>query len=187
MAEYPPVPRVPDLTQPAKVCVAWVIAAEHEETIDLLRGSTAWYWPAAGELTTGCICRDRPDWFPGQPDNPACPVHGHRPATHAAVVGGRSTDHCLACGLHWTDEHHTRSMAVPPPPPPAPPCSCRYRIHTTSVVTVATRIRPPRQRLVTGTGFDIDPGCEHHGDLRRVEYFDATYMDVLDENERKGD
>jgi hypothetical protein len=68
--------------------------------------------------------------------------------------------------------------------PPAPPCICRYRVHTTSVVLTVRR-RPVRHQLVTGTGFEIDPACEHHGDLRRVEYFDATYTDVLDEDERR--
>lgn len=51
--EYPPLPRVPDLRQPPAVCVAWVIAAEHEEMIDNLMGAGVWYWPAVGELTTG--------------------------------------------------------------------------------------------------------------------------------------
>ena len=53
MAEYPPLPRVPDLTKPPAVCVAWVVAAEHEEVIDALHGGGVWYWPAVGELTTG--------------------------------------------------------------------------------------------------------------------------------------
>lgn len=70
MAEYPPLPRVPDLGLPPAVCVAWVDAAVHEDIIDALCGESesTWCWPAAGELTTGpsnpvpkqeapCLCR----------------------------------------------------------------------------------------------------------------------------------
>jgi hypothetical protein len=34
-------------------------------------------------------------------------------APHVFVVSGRrGGEFCSACGLHWTDECHTRSMAV---------------------------------------------------------------------------
>lgn len=112
-------------------------------------------FPARPQLTTGCICRDRPDWFPGQPDNPRCLVHGH----------------------HLS------------PLPPVPSCSCRYALAKVAGAPGPwEEIRFPgiRRGVLVTRCFLIDPGCEHHGDLRRVEYSDATYMDVLDEAERRG-
>lgn len=114
MAEYPPLPRVPDLAQPAHVCVAWVIAAEHDETIDALRGFGVWYWPAIGELTTGCTCRERADWYPGQPAAPNCPVHAHPapPQPCRCRYGVRKVDGVP--GMYPLDPfgHYTRERGV---------------------------------------------------------------------------
>lgn len=67
---------------------------------------------------------------------------------------------------------------TPPPLPAVPPCTCTYRIWTTRMVLPPiqrTRVRPRAYQVVSGTGFTINPRCEHHGDLRREQYFDATY------------
>lgn len=73
MTNYPALPRVPDLTQPAAVCVAWIAAAEHEEMIDALSGfdDPAWYlWPAVGELTADSC--PRPSHPVGKPETEHC-------------------------------------------------------------------------------------------------------------------
>lgn len=120
MADYPPLPRVPDLTQPAEVCVAWVIAAEHHEVISFLAGHGVWYWSMAGELTTGCRCREAPGWYPGRPEAPDCPVH--RPHRCNTAMLGRSHRsegcgwRCPTCRAEWTltrmpaseEIHHAR-------------------------------------------------------------------------------
>jgi hypothetical protein len=118
-----------------------------------IRTILAGEWPIQPQLTTGptCICpRDVPDV--------------------------------------WCDNNHHARQAMdrelgllqPPPLPPVPPCTCTYRVWTTRIVLPAiqrTRVRPRAYQVVSGTGFTINPRCEHHGDLRRIEYFDATYTE----------
>lgn len=82
------------------------------------------------------------------------------------------------------------------PLPPVPACTCRYGLYRVAgapgpwITVRQPGIRRPELRTAA---FRIDPRCEHHGELRRAVFFDATYdgpgpvyLEVLDADERAG-
>jgi hypothetical protein len=137
----------------------WTEAFLFSATIEWIWADYDGYWgPWTRELTTGCRCRDKPGWYPGRPDNPACPVHGRCPRPSDPV-----------------------GFETPPPP-----CTCRYGLRKIADAPGPwEEIRNPgiRRTVLFTRCFLIDRDCTHHGDAT-LTY--PRFWDTLDEDERRG-